>query len=584
MTSYVYSHPSPTAIGMNYVVRHISELQSSPMTVGETASGHSDQYATELFAVSLATQQSLFRTEMTVMQVLAHRTDMPDSMAQLGLKLVSTKIAVDEGQLLTDDQLDTVRRGFEEGSFKESKHAAEIVSKSKMTKEVWGVTSRYIYDILDRASTAGTLGEDLPKAACTAARTVAKTSSNTSIEPVIQTDLGESLVRHGTSDGGNPWLTTAGVLLLSAGMDTADYDPSEEITKRVAEHLLSVSKKTDKTREANLAAAGYSMLGRTSGGDHARTLVSESIEIGQYLRRTEPNLRKGFVRFVARLAEESPSLLEPYTVELAPHLRAESFAVIRDAARAFSALCGEVDWVALQPGVLTLDGAFENDGPMIPVFALKFLHQVAEHDREFVPTRVGDTFTTALNHDERFMSRYGCEENTDDGLLSRPILFGVLSALAPQFPKLVEVTGNEVFEELLDRPNEKIESFVSRAGGCFTAVNPNVVGEQFIQFLVEGVSTGDQQGPMEAPYDDALVQSAIQKFVTEMSEFEEDKALTTANRLVTLAKESEGCGQLFIVGSVLLMVHQERGDDELETNFQYVFERITDSHEGEFIE
>ncbi|KPN29268.1 hypothetical protein SY89_03502 [Halolamina pelagica] len=243
--------------------------------------------------------------------------------------------------------------------------------------------------------------------------------------------MGESLVRDGTSGDGDPWLTAAGTLLLSAAIDAADYDPPDEIAKRIAEHLITLSKKADGTQEANLAAAGYGVLGRASGGDHARTLVAESIDLHQYLLRTESNLREGFLRFAARLANDDPARLEPYTVELATHLRTEAFPVRRDAARAFAALSGEVGWGSLQPGVRTLDGPFENDGPMFPLFAVRFLYQVADHDPEMVPERVGDAFTAAVRSDDRFRARYGHAAADESGVVARVILSTTLDALAP---------------------------------------------------------------------------------------------------------------------------------------------------------
>lgn len=361
----------------------------------------------------------------------AHHSSIPDSTSRLGVELLSTKTSVDKGQLLTDNQLATAIRGFEEGGFKEAKHAAGIISRGKTTEEVWEATREHLLDVLEEASVVGSLDEDPPRAACQAARVVAKTSSNTSIDPPTKTNLGESLIRDGTSDDGNPWLTTAGIFLLSAAMETTDYDPADEFAKRIAEHLLAVSKKTDGTREANLAAAGYSVLGRMSEGDHARMLVAEGVDIRQYLLRTESNFGEGFVRFAARLAEEDPGFLEPYTVELATHLRADSYTVRRDAARAFAALCGEVDWETLRPGTITLDGPFENDGPMVPLFALQFLQRVAVHKPEVIPRQVGEAFVRALRRDEQFTSLYGSEGAIAEDMGARAMLFYVLETLDP---------------------------------------------------------------------------------------------------------------------------------------------------------
>ena len=506
---------------------------------------------------------------------------MPDSTPRLGLDLISTKTSVDDGQLLTDDQLETVVRGFEEGGFKEAKHAAGILSRGKTTEEVWGVTQEHLFDLLEQASTVGELDENLPRAACKAARVVAQANSDASVDPPIRTDLGESLIRDGTSSGDDPWLTAAGTLLLSAAMDAADYDPPDAIAKRIAEHLLALSKKTEGSREANLAAAGYGVLGRMSGGDHARTLVSESIDLHQYLLRTESNLREGFLRFAARLAEDDPACLEPYTVELAIHLRAAAYTVRRDAARAFAALCGETDRETIQPGVRTLDGPFENDGPMLPLFALKFMHHAADHDPELVPERVGDTFTAAVRGDERFTQLYGSAAAAENAVLSRAVLFPVLESLAPRFPALVDAAGDGVFNELLNRNDEDVELFVAAVGGCFAAVDPDAVGEEFVKYLAGGIPNGGQDGSMDSLSDaDAPIRPAIRRFVTRMGEFEADRALSTANRLVTLA-DSGGAPEQNLVGSLLLLAHRERDDDELASNFQYVIERATSDNDGD---
>ena len=508
---------------------------------------------------------------------------MPDSTSRLGVELLSTKTSVDKGQLLTDNQLATAIRGFEEGGFKEAKHAAGIISRGKTTEEVWEATREHLLDVLEDASVVGPLDEDLPRAACQAARVVAKTSSNTSIDPPTKTDLGESLIRDGTSDDGSPWLTTAGIFLLSAAMETTDYDPADEFAKRIAEHLLALSKKTDGTREANLAAAGYSVLGRMSEGDHARILVAEGVDIRQYLLRTESNFREGFVRFAAQLAEEDPGLLEPYTVELATHLRADSYTVRRDAARAFAALCGEVDWETLRPGTITLDGPFENDGPIVPLFALQFLQRVAVHKPEVIPTQIGEAFARALRRDERFTSLYGSEGATAEDMGARAMLFYVLETLAPRFPELVEAAGDGVFDELLEQGEEEVTPLVSAAGGCFAAVDPEAVGDQFVQFLVDGLSADQETEPMDTSFKlDASTRTAVSRFITRMAEFEVDKALSTAERLVTLAERSETPEQLAVVGSVLLFAHQERDDDELATNFRGLFERVADGHEDDF--
>ncbi|KPN29267.1 hypothetical protein SY89_03501 [Halolamina pelagica] len=107
---------------------------------------------------------------------------MPDSTPRLGLELISTKTSVDNGQLLTDDELETAIQGFEEGGYKEAKHAAGILSRGKMTEEVWGATHEHLFDLLEQAA-AGALDENLPRAACTAARVVAQTNTETSIDP-----------------------------------------------------------------------------------------------------------------------------------------------------------------------------------------------------------------------------------------------------------------------------------------------------------------------------------------------------------------------------------------------------------------
>lgn len=507
---------------------------------------------------------------------------MPDSTPRLGLDLMSTKTSVDDGQLLSDDQLETAVRGFEEGGFKESKHAAGILLRGKTTEEVWGATQEYLFDLLEQASTVEDHEENLPRATCKAARVVAQANSDASIDPPMRTDLGESLIRGGTGGGGDPWLTAAGTILLSAAMDAADYDPPDEIAKRIAEHLLALSKKTEGTRESNLAAAGYGVLGRMSGGDHARTLVAESIDFHQYLLRTEPNLREGFVRFAARIAEDDPGCLEPYTVELAIHLRAETYTVRRDAARAFTALGGETDWETLHPGVRTLDGPFNNDGPMLPLFALKFLRQVADHDPELIPERVGDAFVNAVRSDDRFTKLYGSAAAAEDGVLSRAILFSALESLAPRFPALVEAAGDGVFDELLHRDDEEIELFASAVGGGFAAVGPDAVGEEFVQYLVDGTAQEEHDGPVDSLSDaDASVRPAVGRFVTRMGEFDVDRALATADRLVTLADAEATPERPSLVGSLLLLADRERDDDELTSNFQSIIERVASDHDGD---
>lgn len=516
-----------------------------------------------------------------VMATLTHRSGMPDFTPPLGLDLMSIKTSVDDGQLLTDEQLETVVRGFEEGGFKEARHAAGIISRGKITDEVWETTHQYLFDLLERASTGGTLDGDLSRAACKAARVVAQANSDASVEPSIPSDLGESLIRDGTSSDGDPWLTTAGTLLVSAAMDAADYETPDEIAKRIAEHLLALWKKTEGTREANLAAAGYSVLGRMSGGDHARSLVAESIDHHQYLLRTEPNLREGFLRFAARLAEDDPASLEPYAVELATHLRASSFAVRRDAARAFAALSGDIDWEALKPGVHTLDGPFENDGPMFPLFALNFLHQVAEHDPDIIPERVGDAFIRAVRDDERFVEAYGSATAAENGALSRAILFPVLESLAPRFPALVDAAGDGVFNELLSRDDEDVDHFVAAVGGSFAAIDPDAVGEKFVQYLAGTVPQSEQERSMDGHSDvDAPVRPAVSRFVTRMSEFKMERALSTGDRFVTLANE-RGITEQNVVGLLLLLVDRERDDDELASNFQSVIERATSEIDGD---
>jgi hypothetical protein len=507
---------------------------------------------------------------------------MPDSTPRHTLELISTKTSVDNGQLLTDDQLETAIQGFEEGGYKEAKHAAGILSRGKMTEEVWGATHEHLFDLIEQASAAGVLDENLPRAACTAARVVAQTNSETSIDPPVRTELGESLIRDGTSDVGDPWLTAAGTLLLSAAIDAADYDPSDEIAKRIAEHLLTLSKKTDGSQEANLAAAGYGVLGRASGGDHARTLVAESIDLHQYLLRTEPNLREGFLRFAARLANDDPTRLEPYTVELATHLRADAFPVRRDAARAFAALSGEIDWESLQPGVHTLDGAFENDGPMFPLFAVRFLHQVADHDPEIVSERVGDAFTAAVRSDDRFTTRYGHAAAAESGVVSRVILSTTLESLAPRFPTLVDAAGDGVFDELLNRDDEDTQLFVAALGGCFAAVDPDAVGEEFLQYLGDGISQGEQDTPLDSLSDpDRAIGPAVDRFLTRMREFDAERALSTADRLVTLADATETSDRLQVVGALLLLANRKRDDDDLATNFQSVIDRVTSDLDGD---
>jgi hypothetical protein len=500
---------------------------------------------------------------------------MSDPTTRLGLELLSIKPAVDDGHPLTDGQLETAMRGFEEGGVEEAKHAVGILSRGRMTEEVWGATHGHLFDLLERASVGGAPDGELPRAACAAARVVAQTNAETPIDPPVRTALGESLIRDGTGDGGDPWLTAAGTLLVSTAIDAAEYDPPEGIAKRIAEHLLAVSKRTEGAREANLAAAGYGVLGRTSGGDHARTLVARSIDLQRYLLRTEPNLREGFLRFVARLAEDDPGCLEPYTVDLAVHLRAETVAVRRDAARAFAALCGETDWEVLHPGVRTLDGPFENEAPVRPVFALNFLHQVATRDPGVVPERVGDAFTDAVRSDDRFTELYGSAAAAENGVLSRGLLFPVLESLAPRFPALVEAAGGGVFDELSTRDDEDIEPFVAATAGCFAAVDPDTVGETFVRYIADTLPDGAQDGaPDGLPDDGTVVRPMIGRFVARMGEFDAEKALATADRLVALADAAGTPERPRAVGSLLRRADRERDDSELRTNFGSVIERV----------
>ncbi len=528
--------------------------------------------------------RSLFTATMTTIWTLVDCSGMPDSVPQLGLELISTKASIEDGQLLTDEELNTAIRGFEEGGFQESKHAAGILSEGKMSKGAWDATSEYLFDLLEEASVVGTLDEDLPKAACKAARVIAKINSNTSVDPPLRTELGESLIRDGTGDEGNPWLTTAGTLLLSTAMDTGEYEPADEIAKRIAEHLLALSKNTDGTQEANLTAVGYGILGRTNNGDHAKTLVAESIDLREYLYRTESNLREGFLRFVARVAQEDPALLEPYTVELATHLRAESFAVRRDAARAFLALCDEVNWEALRPGVLTLNSPFERDGPTLPLFAIQFLQRVAQHNPEAVPQRVGDAFVKALQHDDRFTSVYGSEAAIQEDALTRATLFAAVETLAPEFPELADAVGNGVFDELERWPDEGVKLFVAAAAGCFVAVAPNVVGDRFIRLLIDDSGVGGQDGSTDTPLvANKSTKAAVSRFATRMAEFDGEKALSTADQLVTHAEDRGTPGHLDVVAVLLQIVHQKRDDDEVRRNFHDIIERVADTHEDEFL-
>ncbi|KPN29269.1 hypothetical protein SY89_03503 [Halolamina pelagica] len=66
-----------------------------------------------------------------------------------------------------------------------------------------------------------------------------------------------------------------------------------------------------------------------------------------------------------------------------------------------------------------------------------------------------------------------------------------------------------------------------------------------------------------------------------MGEFDVDRALSTADRLVTLAEGTETPAQLHVVGGLLLLANRERDDDDLATNFQSVIDPVASDLDGD---
>ncbi|MCU4744199.1 hypothetical protein [Natronoglomus mannanivorans] len=492
---------------------------------------------------------------------------MSRSKSQLGLRLLSIKAELDNGQLLTDDQLDDVIRGFEKGGIKEAKHAAGIISKAHISEEVWKATSEYLIELVEEAEVVSELDQDLSKAAYTAARVIAKMTSQTDIKVSNKTDLGESLVQMGTDDKGDPWLTAAGTLLLSPAMAEHDYEPPSGICKRIAEHLLALSRNLEGWREADLAAAGYLILGRADDCEHARQLVAESVDVREYLLRPEPNLQEGFLRFAGRLAEERPEVLVPYTIELATNLRADSFPVRRDAARAFAALSDAEKWESVLPGAYTLDGVLENEGPVAPIHALEFLYELADRAPEVLPDRVVEAFIRAIREDDRFTALYGDQETELQELPFRIALYCVFETLAPTFPEIVDAGGEGVVAELKNRDRAELESFVPAVGGVFAALDPDSVGEVFLEFLLEGVPSVETDNEISFDPDEAT-KTAMNQFANQVGDLNAAEAVSACDYFLDEAVETDGSREYLIIGALLLLAHQKRGDDELRSSLE----------------